>query len=141
MTMNSNSLKDISVLYVEDEAEIRDVLAKILKRRIGTVYTASNGFEGVEKFRELNPDIVITDINMPKMDGLKMIAAIRKIKEDVPVIIITGHNEPDYFIRSIELGIDRYVLKPTDSKMLIDAIKKVPPVSYSAERSKLKADI
>jgi len=90
MTMNSNSLKDISVLYVEDEAEIRDVLAKILKRRIGTVYTASNGFEGVEKFRELNPDIVITDINMPKMDGLKMIAAIRKIKEDVPVIIITG---------------------------------------------------
>ncbi len=124
MTMNSNSLKDISVLYVEDEAEIREVLAKILKRRIGTVYTASNGFEGVEKFRELDPDIVITDINMPKMDGLKMIAAIRKIKEDVPVIIITGHNEPDYFVRSIELGIDRYVLKPTDSKMLIDAIKK-----------------
>ena len=70
--MNSEILRELTLLYVEDEEEIREQLSRFLRRRVGTLYTAANGKEGLEMFRQHQPDLVITDIEMPIMNGLEM---------------------------------------------------------------------
>lgn len=128
MTRKSNTsqnlrlLEGISLLYVEDNPDIRDQLSLFLRRRVGTFHVATNGAEGLELFRQHRPDIVVTDILMPVMDGLKMAEGIRALSEDTPIIVTTAFNEQDYFIRSIDLGIDKYVLKPVDTEQLTRAV-------------------
>ncbi|MDR2884358.1 MAG: diguanylate cyclase [Deferribacteraceae bacterium] len=120
-----NNVSSLSILYVEDEEAIRSSLSRMLKRRTEFLIVAENGAEGLEQFKECKPDIVITDIRMPVMDGLTMIAHIREIDQNVPIIITTGHNDEQFFMRSIELGVDKYVKKPVDSKELLAAIVKL----------------
>ncbi|BBL70393.1 EAL domain-containing protein [Methylogaea oryzae] len=115
-------LKTLSVLYVEDEDEIREQLAQFLQRRCAAVYTASDGRKGLDAFRRRKPDIVITDILMPVMDGLKMGAAIRELSPTTPIIITTAFEEPAYFQKAIDLGVDKYVVKPVDAGALLQAL-------------------
>lgn len=123
-------LKTLSVLYVEDEKNIRDGLAVFMGRRFAQVDTAADGKEGLDKFKATNHDIVITDVRMPIMDGLEMARRIKEISMDVPIIVVTAYNETDYFMRAIEIGIDRYVKKPVNTHELIDAIYKSTLVHY-----------
>ncbi len=115
----------LSILYVEDEEAIRASLSRMLKRRTENLTLAENGAEGLRKFKEVHPDIVITDIRMPGMDGLTMIERIREIDQNVPIIITTGHNDEQFFLRSIELGVDKYVKKPVDSKELLSTVSRL----------------
>lgn len=117
-------LKTISVLYVEDDDLIRSAFSEFLRRRVGALHTAMNGQEGLELFEQLRPDVVITDILMPVMDGLDMSAAIKKINPFTPVIVTTAFNESDFFIRAIDIGIDKYVIKPVHTALLVDALVK-----------------
>lgn len=113
---------NISVLYVEDEKSIRDAVSETLMRRVKTLIVAENGKQGLDEFAKYNPDIVITDIVMPLMDGLEMASEIKKIDNNKPVIVTTAHEEREYFIKSIEIGIQSYVIKPIDMKKLKDAL-------------------
>lgn len=117
-------LKSLSILYVEDEDEIRDQLNSYLKRRCRKVYTAANGKKGLEAYKKHQPDIVITDILMPVMDGLKMSEYIQEINPQAPLIIITAFEEPRYFHHAIELGVHQYVNKPVKLKILQNALLK-----------------
>lgn len=117
-------MKTLSVLYVEDEEETRELLARFLERWIGVLHTAANGQEGARVFAEHHPDVVVTDIKMPVMDGLEMAASIKSSTRDVPIIVITAYSEQDYFIRAIEIGVDRYVIKPVNTDTLLGAIYK-----------------
>jgi two-component system cell cycle response regulator len=117
-------LKSLSVLYVEDNPDIRGQLTQFLQRRVGTLLVAENGQEGLDAFHRHQPDIVITDILMPVMDGLKMAEAIKAVSEDTPIIVTTAFNEQDYFIRAIDIGVDKYVLKPVDTHQLQKAVLK-----------------
>ncbi|MBS1211896.1 MAG: putative domain HDIG-containing protein [Proteobacteria bacterium] len=117
-------LHSLSVLYVEDEEDVRNALAHYLRRRFANVDVAANGREGLDLFRRSRQDVVITDIKMPVMDGLEMAAEIKTIVEDVPVIVVTAYNETDYFLRAIEIGIDRYVKKPINPDELMEAVQK-----------------
>ncbi|HJW02066.1 MAG TPA: HD domain-containing phosphohydrolase [Azospira sp.] len=122
---DSDFLRTLSLLYVEDEEEVRRELARYLSRRFARVDVAANGQEGLALFRQHGGyDIVVTDVRMPVMDGLSMAAAIREIEKEVPVIVITAYNEVDYFVRAIEIGIDRYITKPVDPRLLMEAIKR-----------------
>lgn len=105
-------LKTLTVLYVEDDNELREELASYLGRLVGRLFTGHNGAVGLELFREQHPQMVITDILMPVMQGLEMAAEIRKYDEDVPIVVITAFEQIDYLIRSIEIGVDKYVTKP-----------------------------
>src|SRR5208283_2378223 len=109
---------DISVLYVEDELPTRDKIARILKREVRCLFLAENGKEGLALFELHHPDIVITDIKMPVMDGLEMVERIKTIDKDVPVILTTAHGEADYLMEAIKVGVDRYLLKPVDMSTL-----------------------
>ena len=126
-------LKTLAVLYVEDEDSVRDELARYLGRRFGRVETAVNGRDGLDKFIRGHYDIVVTDVRMPAMDGLEMARRIKEIAEDVPVIVVTAYNETDYFMRAIEIGVDRYVKKPVDPQELIEAIYKSTRVHFQQQ--------
>ncbi len=118
------AVKNISVLYVEDDKDIRQQIADFLCVRVGVLYTAFNGKVGLELYNKYRPDVVITDIKMPVMGGLELAKAIKKIEPDVPVIVTTGFNDQEYFLRAIDLGIDKYVLKPTDPEVLFNTLIK-----------------
>lgn len=113
---------DITVLYVEDEENIRDSLARILRRKVRDLHTAENGQVGLEKFREIKPDIIVTDIRMPVMSGLQMSREIRRIDPGIPIIVTTAFTDVDHFIEAIEIGVTRFILKPVDTDRLMDAI-------------------
>jgi len=120
--MKSGDLSDIKILYVEDEPSIREGLLRFLKRRSDNVEVACNGAEGVEVFKSYNPDIVITDIRMPVMDGLTMSEKLKEINPAIPIIITTGHNDEEFFLRSIDIGIDKYIKKPVKFSELTDVV-------------------
>lgn len=124
MRSNEGLLKEISILYVEDDEHVRESTLKFLSRRFDKVYGASDGKEGLETFRKNSPDIVITDIQMPVMNGLEMAKQIKEMSPDTPVIITTAYSETPYLITSIEIGIDRYISKPMVQEDLYDAICK-----------------
>lgn len=117
-------LKTLTILYVEDDSCIRLQLAQFLNRRCGDLYLATDGKEGLEVFKQCNPDIVITDIAMPEMDGLQMGEVIRAANQCIPIIITTAFEEPRYFHRAIDLGVDKYVTKPVNLDLLEMALLK-----------------
>lgn len=117
-------LRKLSVLYAEDDEGVQQQLAKFLQRRVGKLFVASNGKEGLEIYRREQPDIVITDVSMPLMGGIEMAEIIKADNYDTPVILTTAYNEPDFFIKSIEIGIDKYVVKPVNPDALINALVK-----------------
>lgn len=119
------NLRRVSVLYVEDEDYLRDRLARILERRIVDLTLAKNGREGLDKFQEISPDIVITDIRMPVMDGLEMSREIKRLRDDTPIIITTAHNDEEFFLRAIDVGIDKYIKKPVDRNELLKSLGDV----------------
>ena len=121
--MNLEVLKDKKVLYVEDDDAIMRSFSKILRKIFGEVLTAMNGQDGLALFTEnQDVDFVITDIKMPKMDGLEMSKHIKKISPDTPCILTTAHAEYDYFLQADEIGIYRYITKPLNINDLLQAI-------------------
>lgn len=125
MQDNSNILKNFSVLYVEDEDDVRDELAQFLQRRVKKLYLARDGKQGLTIFTEHRPDIIVTDILMPVLNGLDMAKEIKQINQDTPIIITTAFNEVEFFLRAIELGIDKYVLKPIKISRFMGSLQEI----------------
>ncbi len=123
--MGNKILKSIKVLLVEDEEK----LASLLKNAIGDSFysfsLAKDGKEGLEKFLELSPDIVITDIMMPNLSGLEMAREIRKVQERVPIIILSAFSEKDKFLDAIDIGVIKYFIKPFDPEELLEYIENI----------------
>lgn len=113
---------DLKVLYVEDEEFVREPFSEMLKRRVKEVVIACNGAEGLELFKQEKPDIVISDIKMPVMDGLAMTREIKAINPYVPVIITTAFEFKDYLMKAIEVGVNKYLVKPIDRNALLTAL-------------------
>ncbi len=116
--------KPLHVLYVEDNKEVREQTYKMLSNFFDTITTAVDGDEGFETFRNGHFDIVITDINMPNTDGLKMVEKIREIDSDIVCIVISAHDETNHFTKSIMLGVDGYLLKPIEIKPFLRLLQK-----------------
>jgi len=116
MSLAVNDVREISkqftVLYVEDEEAVRSTVSGILDMLFSSVIIAENGDDGLRLFKEDSPDIVITDIRMPIMDGLEMSKEIKLISPNVPIIITTAFNDEAYFLKAIDIGIDKYLIKP-----------------------------
>jgi len=119
------TLQKLNVLYVEDDDVIQETFGKILQKVFAQVIMASNGDEGLTLYQENSNiiDFIISDIQMPKMDGLEMIHEIKKQNEKIPCILTTAHGEYDYFMRANEIGVYRYIQKPLNINELFEAIK------------------
>ncbi len=109
-------LKKLSVLYVEDELMITQLMQELLEDEVSALYIAHDGEEGLRMYDEHQPDIVISDIYMPKLDGLGMSEQIKKKSPDQPVVLLTAFNNIDDLKRAIKIGIDQYISKPIQSR-------------------------
>ncbi len=118
-------LKNISLLYVEDDIDIVEEISYFLNKRVKNLYVANDGKEGLELFEKYNPQIIITDIQMPKLNGLEMSAKIREKNKDIPIVVTSAYNDNNFLNRSIELGINGYITKPVSLSKLIDVLEKV----------------
>ncbi len=116
--------KNFKVLLIEDNEEVLYVTQTLLKKFFAEVKTAKNGLEGYEIFEKENIDLIITDINMPKMNGLKLIREIRKIDQEIPIIVLSAYDEANYFIELIKEGVDGYLIKPIQFEQLITTLQK-----------------
>jgi YesN/AraC family two-component response regulator len=113
------ALKSVSLLYVEDDAATREELAMILEPWLGALHVASDGQAGLALFAEKCPDIVVTDIQMPKINGLVMSNKIRELVPGQPIVVVSAYNDVEYLFKAIELGIDHYVTKPVNVELLL----------------------
>ena len=122
--MKENYLSKCTLLYVEDDENIRNMLKKRLEKKVKNIYIACDGVEGLAKFNELRPDIILTDVSMPKMNGIDMSRHIKEIDNNVPIVISSAHGDTKYLIESIELGINGYLFKPIDKIKLFEILEK-----------------
>lgn len=127
---NQDILKKITILYVEDEAQIRESMHNIFQKLFKEVYIAEDGQLGLDLFKKLRDDnisidVIVSDINMPHMNGLEMIKEIRDIDTDIPFVLTTAHAETMYFMEAIKLGVTHYAIKPLVIKDLIKQIQDV----------------
>lgn len=113
------------VLYVEDDVHVRTQTRKMLQIYFNEIVEASDGVEGLHAFQNSTFDIVFTDITMPKMDGLRMIEAIRKTNQSIPIVIFSAYDTTEYFLKTIEQGVSAYILKPFVFQEVVQVLEKV----------------
>ncbi len=112
------NLKNYTVLYAEDEKGTRENISELLKMMFGKVFVAENGDDAYELYLQHMPDLVITDIKMPGLDGIELAKEIRKISSTTQIIIISAHTDVDYMLSAVELSLIRYIVKPlTETKL------------------------
>ncbi|MCH8534944.1 MAG: sigma-54 dependent transcriptional regulator [Flavobacteriaceae bacterium] len=113
------------ILIIEDESAIRRVLVKILSEENSSykITEASDGLEGLEKFKKNDFNLVLCDIKMPKKDGLEVLEGIKKINEDVPVVMISGHGDLETAVDSMRKGAFDYISKPPDLNRLLNTVR------------------
>jgi len=114
-----------NILVIEDEAAIRRVLTKILSEESDSyqVEEAEDGLAGIEKIKKEDYDLVLCDIKMPKMDGVEVLEAIKKIKPEIPVVMISGHGDIDTAVNTMRLGAFDYISKPPDLNRLLNTVR------------------
>jgi DNA-binding NtrC family response regulator len=113
------------ILIIEDEAAIRRVLMKILAEENDTyeVFEAVDGFQGTERIKKEDFDLVLCDIKMPKMDGVEVLEAVSKIKPEIPMVMISGHGDLETAVNTMRLGAFDYISKPPDLNRLLNTVR------------------
>jgi len=132
--------KNIKILYVEDETEIRENTKRPLQYLCNELFIATNGQEGLELYNKCQPDIVVSDIKMPIMNGIDMCKSIKKIDPNQHIIFTTAHSESGYFMEAIEMQVDGYILKPIDYDLLEKKIENITNqinIEYSLQQQKI----
>lgn len=120
--MDMTNLKDYSVLIADDDDAYRENLYKVFERHFGHVWEAQDGTHAYTLYQAEQPDIIVTDISMPRLDGLSLIRKIRSHDMKTKIIVTSAHAERDYLLDAIPLHISRYVVKPFVFQELQDAI-------------------
>jgi DNA-binding NtrC family response regulator len=113
------------ILVIEDEAAIRRVLVKILSEENDTYLLdeAEDGLSGIEKIKKEDYDLILCDIKMPKMDGVEVLEAVKKIKPEIPIVMISGHGDLDTAVNTMRLGAFDYISKPPDLNRLLNTVR------------------
>lgn len=117
-------MEEISLLYIEDDKDIQEIYLDTINEHVNEIHLAYDGEEGYEVYLATKPDIILLDINMPKLDGLSLAKKIRKIDSEVKIIITTAYAEQDKLLQAIELYLIKYILKPIDPLILKESLLK-----------------
>ena len=135
----NEKISDITVLVAEDEKQVLDPMVEYLQLFFEHVYIARDGLNAYRLYESKKPDIIISDIHMPHMDGLTMIEKIRKKDKQTKIIIITAHSEKEKLMQAIELHLVKYLIKPVQSDLLKELLfSLVAELRQSADRVDLK---
>ncbi len=133
------ALARLHILVVEDDRFAREQLGLLLSRFAGRLTTAANGAEGLEAFKFERPDIVVTDIHMPQLNGLDMAASIKAMDPATPVVLVTAHSDTAFFLRSIEISVDGYVVKPVEAEALLRLLSRLAANLLDARAAEARA--
>jgi len=136
--MNLNLLKTLKILIVEDESRLASLLKEAINEYFHSVIIAKDGEEGLKRFKVNKPDIIITDIMMPKTNGLEMTIKIKELDELIPIIVLSAHSDKEKLLSAIDLGISKYFIKPFDPDEVLEHINKIAPTLNKRKRIKLK---
>ena len=120
-----NDCSNLTLLYVEDDEIICQNAVEYLSNYCKEVFWARDGKEALDVYQEKKPDIIITDIEMPRLNGLEMAKQIRKNDKKTPIIIATAFNDTEYLLQAVELQLIKYITKPISSKKLQEALQLV----------------
>jgi DNA-binding response OmpR family regulator len=133
-------LKTLKILIVEDEKKLASLLKESILDTFFKVIIAKDGDEGLKKYHSFKPDIIITDIMMPFCDGLEMTQKIKELDENIPIIVLSAHSDKEKLLKAIDLGINKYFIKPFDPDELISYINKIVPKLQKEKKVLLKED-
>lgn len=127
--MDAKALKEVtselSILYIEDDDDLREETSRLFGHLFNEIEIAENGQLALDKMKEKNFDLIVTDINMPVMDGIAFAKVVRKKNAKQAIIVTSAHDESRYLMELIELGIDKFILKPLDMTKLISTLTQV----------------
>lgn len=115
---------DISLLLVEDDKIIRSIYEQLLRKYVSKIYTAVDGEDGYNKYKEFNPDLILSDIKMPVMNGLDMVKKIRLNDKLQRIIIMSAYGESRFFLKAIETGVKGFLVKPVETDHLLSIMKE-----------------
>lgn len=118
-----NELKNLKILYIDDEDFIRESAIEYLGFYCDNIYEAANGISGYEAYKKYAPDIIISDIKMPKLNGIDMVRKIRQEDKNTKIILVTAFLETSYLLDAVELGLVKYLVKPLTANKLIPVLK------------------
>lgn len=121
--MDRFATHNLHLLYVEDDDVARENAIEYLEHYFDHIYAASDAFQGLKLYRELNPDIIITDIQMPKLNGLEFIKQIRKENQETQIIVVTAYSDTTYLLQAIELRLIKYLIKPVQESAFKEALQ------------------
>lgn len=116
--------KKYTILYIEDDEGVRTVNSRFLSRMFNELYEAKDGEEGYALYKKYHPDIILTDINMPKLDGISLAKKIREKDKNTKIIISTAFSDKNYLLDAIELNLEKYIIKPLTSRNLMPVLTK-----------------
>ena len=119
------TIEPLTVLCAEDDAVTRRVLVKMLERRFQKVLAAADGAQALELFQQHHPDLVCTDLQMPKLDGISLARTLKTLAPEVPILILTSHEDTEALVAAIEIGVTDYLIKPVTRKRLDEALDRV----------------
>jgi len=131
-------LNQCSVLLAEDEQRVRESFKKVLLLYADNVYTAGDGEEAYELYKKHNPSIIITDIKMPKINGLELIKKIRQKNKEIPIIVTSAYTDQDFLLESIKLSLIEYVIKPIKEKDLNRLLQECAQKLYEKSEKVIK---
>ncbi len=118
-----DNLKNLTVLYVEDDNEVRENIATSLAYFVKSVDSASNGDEAYELYKNISPDIIITDIDMPGMNGLELAARVRENDSFIPIVVTTAYTTEEFLLDAVSLHLERYLVKPVTLAKLKESLE------------------
>jgi DNA-binding NarL/FixJ family response regulator len=134
-----DAYKDLTILIAEDDNEARETLKSMVELDFKYVYEAKNGCEGLDLFQKYKPDIILSDIQMPCMSGIEMVAEIRKSSNDFLTIFISAYSDVQTLLQAIDLKADAYIIKPFLYKDILEKIDA--NLSISTEEGTLHKDL
>ena len=127
---------ELTLLYVEDDNELREQFVRILKPKFKEIYEASNGLEALEKYELYTPDMMLVDINLPKIDGLEVIETVRKHDKTTPIVILSAYSDQEKLLRAIKMGLSEYLIKPVAHKKLLALLDNMALINKTAIEDK-----
>ena len=130
-------LKTLKILIVEDEKRLAQLLKEAINDSFYKVVIAKDGIEGLKKFQSFKPDIIISDITMPNLDGLEMCQKIRE-ESNIPIVILSAYSQKEKLLKAIDLGINKYFIKPFDIEEFLEYLKNLSKNIKKIKTYKLK---
>ncbi len=133
-------LQKLTILYAEDEEGIRKNIADSLQYYVKEVFEASDGKEAYEIFEEKQPDIILSDIHMPNLNGIDFVKKVRQTNRKTPIVMITAHTDKKYLLDAVELHMEKYIVKPVELEPLLEVLEKCVQILDLNNRITLETD-